>query len=201
MIDPQPRAVRGTSRSAVARRWTRRGGAMERSQGAHGRERTPRTRAGRTHGRVSAALLVVAATGLLGCATRGEPAPNLTDSYAGAPSAVLGAAAGLLRRQGFEVTDFDETFLELQGEKVEVARRTDGSLTAGTVVTQQVLIDAAAEADRTRLNALFTVIWRRPTGERRNFVPESPVSQRLRDAFYAELHREVGDADGSNASR
>jgi hypothetical protein len=166
---------------------------MDAARGVRRAEGT-RGERGRSGRQGLAALLCLAAGGWLGCASGGEPAPNLTDSYQGTPSAVLTAAAGLLRRQGYEVTDFDETFLELQGEKTSVAQRSEGSLVAGTIVTEQVLIDASSEADQTRVNALFTVNWRRPTGERRNWVPESSVGQRLRNAFYADLHREIGDA-------
>jgi hypothetical protein len=138
--------------------------------------------------------LCLAAAGWLACAGTGEPRANRTDSYSGAPKDVLSVAANLLERQGYEVSKPDETFLQLQGEKSEVTLRTEGSLQSGTVVTQQVIIDADAEVDRTRLNALFTVVWKRPTGERRVWVPESSISQRLLTDFYAALHRELGES-------
>jgi hypothetical protein len=148
--------------------------------------------------RASAAALGLA---LLGCASAlGEPAPNRVDSYAGKPTSVLDAAADLLRRQGYVVQQLDATFLELQGERVEVASRTDGSLARGTIVTQQVVVDADDEGERTRVSALFTINHRRPTGERRSWSPESSLSQRLRDRFYADLHREIGDSSVGSAA-
>jgi hypothetical protein len=129
----------------------------------------------------------------VGCAEL-DGAPREPSAYYNAePRSVLDAAADLLRRQGYEVGETNVTFLGLQAEKVEVAQRSDGSLSRGTVVSHQVLLDADSEDDRTRLSALFTISERRPTGEQRTWVPESPLSRRLSSRFYADLHRELRD--------
>jgi hypothetical protein len=143
--------------------------------------------------RCACACALALAVVLLQCETLAEGEAGAPAYYTAPPQTVLEVAAELLRKQGYEVSAIDPTFLELQGQREEVAARSEGSLTRGTLVSQQVVVDAAEQGEQTRLTALFTVSWRRPTGERRTWVPESALSQRLRERFYADLHRELGE--------
>jgi hypothetical protein len=108
------------------------------------------------------------------------------------PEQVLDAAVEVLSRDGYLLADVDRNINLVTGEQQRTITRASDGLVPGTRVSTQIVVEASASGPGTQVVATFSITSRRPTGEYRSWVDESPLGQRLRQRFYTELSAELG---------
>lgn len=144
---------------------------------------------------------LVLALWLCACAPL-EPAELPPEYVDAAPALVLEAAAAVLTQDGYVLSPIDPDLSLLTGQQERTLTRAQDGLVPGTFLTTQIVIEADPSGTGTQLRATFSIRSRRPTGEVRLWIPESPLGQRLRNRFLAALDRELGAgaaADGRAA--
>jgi hypothetical protein len=134
-------------------------------------------------------LHAMIATIALGCATLPADPPLYIEAE---PDLVLDAAVEVLSRDGYVLADVDRNINLITGEQQRTITRPTDGLVQGTRLSTQIVVEAEPSGAGTQVVATFSITSRRPTGEYRNWVDESPLGQRLRQRFYAELTAELG---------
>jgi hypothetical protein len=128
---------------------------------------------------------------LTACATP-EPAETPPEYFEAAPSVVLEAAVAVLNLEGYVVGPVDANLNLVTGTQERTITRAQDGLVPGTLLTTQIVVEANPSGTGTQLAASFSIRSRRPTGELRVWVSESPLGQRLRGRFFAGLRQELG---------
>jgi hypothetical protein len=108
------------------------------------------------------------------------------------PAAVLEAAVSVLNQEGYVLGPVDPNINLVTGQQERTITRARDGLVPGTLLTTQIVVEADESGTGTQLRATFSIRSRRPTGEVRLWVPESPLGQRLRSRFFAALNQELG---------
>ena len=112
--------------------------------------------------------------------------------FEAAPTLVLEAAESVLNQEGYVLAPIDSNISLLTGQQERTLTRAQDGLVPGTLLTTTIVVEADASGSGTHLRASFSIRSRRPTGEVRTWVPESPLGQRLRSRFFAALTEELG---------
>ena len=118
------------------------------------------------------------------------------------PALVLEAAVSVLNQEGYVLSPVDLNLNVLTGLQERTLPRGQDGLLPGTLLTTQIVVEANPSGAGTQLVATYSIRSRRPTGEVRVWVSESPLGQRLRSRFVAALREELGlEAPAKSRSR
>jgi hypothetical protein len=119
----------------------------------------------------------------------GEVPPRYFEA---APALVLEAAESVLNQEGYVLSPRDPVVDLLTGQQERTITRSQDGFLPGTLLTTQIVVEVNPSGTGTQLLATFSIRSRRPTGEVRNWVSESPLGQRLRSRFLAAVSEELG---------
>src|SRR5262245_58597948 len=118
------------------------------------------------------------------CAAPPEPTEAPPRFVAAAPALVIEAASAVLSRDGYKLAPLDPDASVLTGTQERTLSRSTDGLLPGTELTTQIVVEASETEAGAAVMASFSIRSRRPTGEYRIWVPESPLGQRLRSRFF-----------------